>query len=199
MVLVFTVPSSIALIILAEPVTAVLFIRGAFTITDAKETAYALQMYSISLWAIGYVRILNQALYSMQEAKTVVNIGWIALVVNVVLSLLLMIFMRHAGIALASSLSVLFQLIVFHFVLVKKQIRFNRSLYKDCLKILAASSLMGIVLYLFILNNFWLNGLNMNSLIMLSACIIAGTATYFGVLYFSGIRLAKIFSQRKAY
>jgi putative peptidoglycan lipid II flippase len=199
MVLVFTVPSSIALIILAEPVTAVLFIRGAFTITDAKETAYALQMYSISLWAIGYVRILNQALYSMQEAKTVVNIGWIALVVNIILSLLLMIFMRHAGIALASSLSVLFQLIVFHFVLVKKQIRFNRSLYKDCLKILAASSLMGIVLYLFILNNFWLNGLNMNSLITLSACIIAGTATYFGVLYFSGIRLTKIFSRRKAY
>jgi putative peptidoglycan lipid II flippase len=48
MVLVFTVPSSVALVILAEPVTAVLFMRGAFTIADAKETAYALQMYSIS-------------------------------------------------------------------------------------------------------------------------------------------------------
>ncbi len=199
MVLIFTVPSSIALIILAEPVTAVLFMRGAFTITDAKETAYALQMYSISLWAIGYVRILNQALYSMQEAKTVVNIGWVALVVNVILSLVLMTFMRHAGIALASSISVLFQLIIFHFILSKKHIKFNRSLYRDCLKIITASVLMGIVLYLFILKDFWKNGLNTNSLIMLSACIISGTVTYFAVLYISGIAPAKFFSQRKVH
>jgi peptidoglycan biosynthesis protein MviN/MurJ (putative lipid II flippase) len=71
------------------------------------------------------------------------------------------------------------------------------SLYRDCLKIVAASVIMGIVLYLFILNDFWHNGLNMNSLLMLSACIIAGTVTYFAALYISGIRPAKIFSQRK--
>jgi putative peptidoglycan lipid II flippase len=199
MVLVFTVPSSVALVILAEPVTAVLFMRGAFTIADAKETAYALQMYSISLWAIGYVRILNQALYSMQEAKTVVNIGWMALVVNVAMSLLLMFFMRHAGIALASSISVFFQLIIFHFILARKQIKFSMSLYRDCLKIITASVIMGIVLYLFILHNFWQHGLNTNSLIMLSACIIAGTVAYFAVLYISGIRPAKIFSQRRVH
>jgi hypothetical protein len=84
----------------------------------------------------------------------------------------------------------------FHFILARKQIKFSMSLYRDCLKIITASVIMGIVLYLFILHNFWQHGLNTNSLIMLSACIIAGTVAYFAVLYISGIRPAK-FSRRE--
>jgi peptidoglycan biosynthesis protein MviN/MurJ (putative lipid II flippase) len=54
--------------VLARPIFAVLFMRGAFTNADVLGSAYALQMYALSLWAIGYARIQTQALYSMQKA-----------------------------------------------------------------------------------------------------------------------------------
>ena len=48
----FTIPASVALILLREPIVALLFQRGRFTVVDTQETAYALLCYAVGLWAI---------------------------------------------------------------------------------------------------------------------------------------------------
>jgi len=47
----FTIPASIALIVLREPIVGVLFQHGRFLQIDTTETAYALLWYTAGLWA----------------------------------------------------------------------------------------------------------------------------------------------------
>jgi len=190
-VLLFTIPATIGLIVLAEPIIAILFMRGKFTMVDVLNTALALQMYALALWAIGYTRIQNQALYAMQQAKLVVNIGWLSQGLNIVLSIVLMQFLRHAGIALASSISVAFQLICFHVILARKGIRLDRSFFRSCGKMLLAALAMGICIYPFCLKHFWSNGLNLQSLGMLTLCVAMAIVVYFGALWAMGMRGAR--------
>jgi len=187
-VLLFTIPATIGLIVLAEPIISILFMRGKFTMSDVLNTALALQMYALALWAIGYTRIQNQALYAMQQAKLVVNIGWLSQGLNVLLSIVLMQFLRHAGIALASSIAVAFQLVCFHVVLTRKGIGLDKTFFQTCGKMLLAAGAMGVCIYPFMLNRFWLKGLNTRSLSMLALCVALGMGVYFASLWVMGVR-----------
>jgi len=187
-VLLFTIPATIGLIVLAEPIISILFMRGKFTMGDVLNTALALQMYALALWAIGYTRIQNQALYAMQQAKLVVNIGWLSQGLNILLSIVLMQFLRHAGIALASTIAVFFQLVCFHVVLARKDISLDKPFFQTCGKMLLAAGAMGVCLYPFVLNRFWMKGLNAHSLGMLTLCVVLAIGVYFASLWLMGIR-----------
>jgi putative peptidoglycan lipid II flippase len=187
-VLLFTIPATIGLIILAEPIIAILFMRGKFTMGDVLNTALALQMYALALWAIGYTRIQNQTLYAMQQAKLVVNIGWLSQGLNILLSIVLMQFLRHAGIALASTIAVAFQLVCFHTVLKRRGIGLDRAFFQTCGKMLLAALAMSASLIPFVMNRFWTNGLNFHSLVMLTACMFLAIGIYFASLWLMGVR-----------
>lgn len=187
-VLLFTIPATVGVIILATPIFAVLFMRGAFSYSDVLGSAYALQMYGLSLWAIGYTRIQTQSLYAMQKAKVVVNISWLSLVVNVVLCLALMPFMRHAGIALASSLAVLVQLLIQHRCVIREGVRIPREHLGQIGKMLLASVAMGIFLVPFARMEIWKAGLTFRTGSILSACVVLGAGLYFGLLWLMGMR-----------
>ena len=187
-VLMFTIPSTIGIMVLAEPIFAILFMRGAFTLQDSLLSAYALQMYALGLCAVGCSRILTQTLYSMQQAKIVVNVAWVTLGINVLLTLVLMRFMQHAGIALASSISVSLQVIILYRILAKKGIRLAGSLYGQYAKMIIAAAVMGGCLFPFLSMRFWLEGLSIMSVVLLMACIVLGSIVYFGLLWIMGFR-----------
>jgi putative peptidoglycan lipid II flippase len=187
-VLLFTVPATVGTFVFAEPIFTVLFMRGAFTFHDASASAYALQMYSLSLWAVGWSRIQTQTLYAMQKARVVVNVSWLSLVANVVFCVILMPFMQHVGIALASSLSVLIQLIILHRHLVQSGIRISRDNFRLFLKMVAASAIMGIALLPFARMELWRKGLTPMSGALLLMCVSCGIALYFGLLWIMGMR-----------
>jgi putative peptidoglycan lipid II flippase len=187
-VLLFTIPATVGTYVFAKPIFTILFIRGAFTLHDAVASAYALQMYSLSLWAVGWSRIQTQALYAMQKARIVVNVSWLSLVANVVFCLILMSFMQHAGIALASSISVFFQLFILHRQLVKSGIRISRDHLRQFLKMIAASAVMGIALLPFGRMELWNKGFTPFSGSLLILCVVCGVALYFGLLWIMGMR-----------
>ena len=187
-VLLFTIPATVGAIVLAEPIFSILFMRGAFSYSDALASAYALQMYGLSLWAVGYTRIQTQALYAMQKAKAVVNISWLSLVANIVFCLILMPYMRHAGIALASSLSVLVQLFLQHRYVARSGIRMPAEHRMQIGKMVAASLVMGAALVPFARMEVWRSGLTLPSGGLLAASIIMGGGMYFALLWFMGIR-----------
>jgi putative peptidoglycan lipid II flippase len=162
--------------------------RGAFTFKDALESAYALQMYGISLWAVGYARIQTQALYAMQKAKVVVNISWLSLSVNIVFCIILMPFLKHAGIALASSISVFVQLVVQHKYLMKTGIHVPKEHLRQFTKMTAAAVIMGIVLIPIARVYLWKNGLTLHSGALMILCVVFGGALYFLLLWLMGMR-----------
>ncbi len=187
-VLIFTVPATLGMLILAEPIFAVLFMRGAFGMEDVRATAFALQMYSIGLCAVGVSRILTQALYAMQKPKEVVRTAWISLAVNAVLSLALMPFLGFGGIALASSLSVAVQTAIMYRIISREGIEMPSEAWGKILRMMAASLGMAIILVAFIHMKFWLGGLSVMSVTILLCSILAGGGIYFGLLWLMGLR-----------
>ncbi|MCB2264390.1 MAG: murein biosynthesis integral membrane protein MurJ [Candidatus Thiosymbion ectosymbiont of Robbea hypermnestra] len=106
-VLLLGVPAAVGLLVLAGPMMAVLFHSGEFTGEDVNMAARALMAYALGLAAFMGIKVLAPGFYARQDMKTPVRIAVIAMVVNVVFSLLLMFPMGHTGLALATTLSAL--------------------------------------------------------------------------------------------
>ncbi len=100
-----TIPSMVGLIILREPIIALLFQRGAFDAQATRLTAYALLYYTIGLWAFSAVRIVVNTFYAMQDTKTPVRMAVVSISANLILGIILMKPMGHGGLALALSLA----------------------------------------------------------------------------------------------
>jgi len=107
-----TAPSMVGLIVLREPIVALLFKRGAFGPDATKLTAEALLYYSMGLWAFSAVRILYNTFYALQDTKTPVKMAILSILANTVFGLLLMKPMGHAGLALSLSLASVLNLLL---------------------------------------------------------------------------------------
>lgn len=84
------VPATVGLILLAEPITALLFQRGAFGAVETAMTAQALRAYALGLWPVAAVRLLAPAFYALGDARTPVYVALVAVVTNVVSGVMLM-------------------------------------------------------------------------------------------------------------
>ena len=90
-----TIPSMVGLIVLREPIVALLFKRGAFDTETTRLTAYALLYYAIGLWAFSGVRIVVSAFYALQDTRTPVRMAVISVVAKIILSVILMQWLAH--------------------------------------------------------------------------------------------------------
>jgi len=99
------IPSMVGLIVLREPIIALLFKRGAFDAETTRLTAYALLYYAVGLWAFSAVRIIVNAFYALQDTKTPVRMAVISVIAKIILSVILMQWLAHGGLALSTSLA----------------------------------------------------------------------------------------------
>jgi putative peptidoglycan lipid II flippase len=100
-----TVPAMVGLIVLREPIVALLFQRGQFDAEATRLTAQALLYYSIGLWAFSAVRIVTATFFAMQDTRTPVKMAVISIGVNIILGMILMRPLSHSGLALATSIA----------------------------------------------------------------------------------------------
>ena len=108
-------------------------------------TASALSMYSIGLVAYGLRDIINKVFYSLQDTKTPMINGAIAMGLNIVLNIIFVKFMGHAGLALATSLSALICTFLLFYSLRKKIGNFGQEkILITAIKSLLSAILMGI-------------------------------------------------------
>lgn len=162
-----TLPAMAGLIALREPIVALLFRRGAFSIESTHLTAKALLYYSVGLWAFSAVRIVVSTFYSLQDTKTPVQTAAISVAVNIVLGIVLMkTRLEHGGLALATSLASMLNLVLLLRVLSGKLGPLGwRQIIKSAGKTITCSLLMGIVVW------------------VLSICVIpAEGGNFFGLL-----------------
>ncbi|MCX7974908.1 MAG: murein biosynthesis integral membrane protein MurJ [Candidatus Aminicenantes bacterium] len=144
-----TLPSTLFLIIVRQPLISVLYEHGRFTYEDTIATSQALLFYAFGLFFFAATRVVAQVFYSFQDTKTPVKISFVAIATNIFLNLILMKPMSFRGLALATSLSAMVNFIVLSFVMTKKYGSINWSVWlKSVIKILIASGIMGAVLIL---------------------------------------------------
>jgi len=98
-------PAMAALLVVPGEIIATLFERGAFGPAESRATALALLAYAVGLPAYVLVKVLGPAYFARRDTRTPVLIGAVAMVVNVILNLLLMQVLLHAGLALATALA----------------------------------------------------------------------------------------------
>jgi len=117
-ILFLALPASIGLILLRQPVVALLFQRGQFGPDDTQLVAWALLWYAAGLVGHSVVEIASRAFYALQDTRTPVMVGVAAMALNVVLSLTLPgVFARagwmpHGGLALANSIATFIEMLV---------------------------------------------------------------------------------------
>ncbi|MCF6463180.1 murein biosynthesis integral membrane protein MurJ [Clostridium sp. Cult1] len=147
-ILIITVPATIGILILAEPMVRIFFQRGAFDSTATIMTSQALIFYSLGLVGASLRLMLNRVFYSFQDTKTPMINGALAVGLNIVLNLILIRFMDHAGLALATSISATFTTLLLFLSLRKKIGPMGIRRYLICfMKTLFASMVMGIIVY----------------------------------------------------
>ncbi|PKM12713.1 MAG: murein biosynthesis integral membrane protein MurJ [Gammaproteobacteria bacterium HGW-Gammaproteobacteria-3] len=104
-VLLLSIPASIGLIVLAEPVLFTLFQYDEFVPADVIRAGRSLMAYALGLMAFMSVKILATGFSAGKNLATPVRYGIYALVANLVLNVLLIVPLAHAGLALATSLA----------------------------------------------------------------------------------------------
>jgi putative peptidoglycan lipid II flippase len=110
-ILLLSIPASLGLILLRQPIVALMLQYGKFTEASTQLISWALLWYSAGLVGHCVVEILARAFYALHDTKTPVIVGSVAMGLNVVFSLLFskwfahIGWMPHGGLALANSLA----------------------------------------------------------------------------------------------
>jgi putative peptidoglycan lipid II flippase len=81
-----TLPSTIGLVMLAEPIISLLYQHGKFNAYEAAQTAGALRYYSIGLAGYAALKILVNAFYALDRRKTPMLVSFLAVAVNLLLN-----------------------------------------------------------------------------------------------------------------
>ncbi|MDY0276163.1 MAG: murein biosynthesis integral membrane protein MurJ [Desulfomicrobium sp.] len=102
-----TIPALVGLMVCSRPLIALLFMGGQFDYQMVVQSAKALVFYSCGLSFVALVRVLAPAFYALKDTRTPVFTAFIAFLLNLGFSLLLMKPLLHGGLALASSLAAL--------------------------------------------------------------------------------------------
>jgi putative peptidoglycan lipid II flippase len=115
-VLFLALPASLGLILLRQPLVALLFQRGEFDAHSTDLVAWALLWYAAGLAAHSVVEIVARAYYALHDTRTPVFIGAAAMSLNLVFSLVFSaLFERnglapHGGLALANTLATVIEM-----------------------------------------------------------------------------------------
>jgi putative peptidoglycan lipid II flippase len=142
-----TLPAAIALGVLATPILSALFERGAFGSTDTAATAAALAAYAAGLPAFVLIKVLAPAFFARHDTATPVKVAVAAMAVNLCLTLVLMRFLAHVGIALATTVAGWLNALVLLVLLIRGgHFGFDRRAQRNLPRIAAAALAMGVVL-----------------------------------------------------
>ena len=180
------IPSSIGLIILRTPITRVLFQRGAFTAYSTGITSTALLFYAIGLVACGGVKVLVNTFYSMHDTMTPVKTALAALVLNILLNVTLMFPLKLGGLALATSVSAVFNFIALYILLGRRIGDFGtKAVIETFVKVTLASLVMGVALQLFMIRvgNF--------TFLTLGLAIVMGIFVFLSASYLFSVKEMK--------
>jgi putative peptidoglycan lipid II flippase len=101
------VPATLGLIVLAEPIVALIFQHGSFSAADTAATAAALQLYAIGLVGYSIVRIVSPTFYALHKSRIPVAVSMGSVVVHIALNVTLVRLLGYRGLALGTAATAL--------------------------------------------------------------------------------------------
>jgi putative peptidoglycan lipid II flippase len=144
-----TIPSTVGLLVLAEPIIGLIYQHGRFTATDTERTAIALCGYGLGLYAYSGVKVVAPAFYALDHSRIPLIASAGAVATNLTLNLLLHDRLGYLGLAVGTSLGALVNLAVLttNFRRLTTSIAPARGVLAQLAKVCAASLVMGGVVW----------------------------------------------------
>ncbi len=176
------IPSAVGLFILSYPIVELLFARGQFGSGAATSSSIALCYYTIGLVPISMSRVLSSVFYSLKDTVVPLYAAIASFVVNVALCILLVGPLSYGGLALATSISGIVNVVILCFILKKRLGSFGgRAIIASALRSISAAALMGAVLAVLVhFSGFETMGQVMKALFVAGALIV-GILVYLGL------------------
>jgi putative peptidoglycan lipid II flippase len=150
-VFMLTLPSSLGLVVLGEPIIGAIYQGGAFGLYDTQRTALALSYYAIGLAGYAALKVLVPAFYALGDARTPMFVSLISIAINYATATFMVhhTSMGHAGLAMSTSAVALVGFLI-QFLLLRSRIGGieGTALVGKIGKIVIASIPMGAVAWL---------------------------------------------------
>lgn len=181
------IPSTIGLIILANPIVRTIYQHGAFTEQDALAVVPALIAYSLGLPAFLIIKIFANCFFAAQDTKTPVKIAIICLITNLIFNLVLVQYFAHVGLALATTISGWVNATLLGTALYRRNIfRPTANLLALLAKICFCAVIMGAVTYgIYHWLAEWFTQAILWQAAGMALLLIAGAGTYISSLFIS--------------
>jgi putative peptidoglycan lipid II flippase len=193
-----TIPATVGLYLLAEPIIRLIFEHGAFTAVDTTKTAEALAFYSLGIFAYSAVKIIVPVFFALDDTRYPVIASFIAVVMNIVVITLTLDLFQHRAIAFATSISMIFNFFFLSAVLYRKVKGYSLAyLAKGFGKIFLAAGIMGLwLIYLMkLLEGCLVSGI-FSQIAGLLIYIVSSVAVYGITLYILRLRELKVLVEK---
>jgi putative peptidoglycan lipid II flippase len=118
-------PCAVGLVVLAEPISRLLFEHGKFTEHDVLRTARMVAVYGAGVWAYCMLPVLVRGFYSLDDRIRPLRIGLAAVALNIVLDFTLIWFWAEAGLAAATAISAAVQATTLAAVFSRRHVMLN--------------------------------------------------------------------------
>lgn len=180
MVFSLTIPATLGLMLLSEPVIRIIFERGAFTGFDTIATANTLTLYAIGLFAYSSNKILVPVFYALEDTKYPLIASFLAVASNILIINLTIDSLQHLAIALSTSCSMILNFTFLSTVLYWKTGGYSVSyLFKGLIKIAVAGAAMAVFLLVGrTLLTGWLGGTLLQECCSLLFLIVSAACLY---------------------
>lgn len=181
-----SIPASLGLIALGEPLVKLLFQQGEFTGAMAHATYVALLYFCIGLFAYSAVQVLNRSFFALKDTVTPVISSVLTIGLNILLSVKMVEPLGIRGLALASSLAGIFNfLFLLLFLRLKAGAIGGRKMVCSLTISIAASAVMFVVVRYstsFLMSTLPLHN-KLNQLLSVTAGVALGGMIYALIIY----------------
>lgn len=177
-----TLPSAVALMVIATPIVSVLYGRGAWTEGDTQATALALAVYALGLPAFVLHKVLQPLYYARHDTRRPFRYALVSMFVNAAVAVGLMPYLGFIAAALATTLAawVMVWQLWYGSRGMGQAAQLDAQLLARLWRIICAAVVMGLALYgLNMVLSDWLVQSGTRYLALL-ALILGGTLVYFG-------------------
>jgi putative peptidoglycan lipid II flippase len=144
----FTIPATVAFIIIPHDLIHVLLERSNFSPEAAFQTAVTLMAYAVGLPAYVLAKVFVPGYFARGDTKTPLKFAFVALIVNVTFNLILMQYFAHVGLAIATAISAwvnVFMLVTG--LVLKGHYTIEKLLLVRLAKYISCSLFMGLVVW----------------------------------------------------
>lgn len=182
-IVILIIPATVGLMLYSYPITRLIYARGAFSNAALDMTSGALFYYSLGIFGYAMRHVLFNVFYAMQDSKTPMINGSIAVILNIILNIILSRVMGVNGLALATSISALVSVLLL-FISLRIKIGYLglKNLSYTFIKVLTASAFMGLISRL----TYYIFGVESNLSLLLA--VIVGVLSYTIIVYNMNIR-----------